>query len=155
MVFSAIELKTRLEIQDLLNRFCHALQHCDLEIWDSIFSRTATFSSSILGDFQDRAEIRTIPEQVRALGGGSWRFHLFNTVLLPGENRYALTVKLSLATFDCAATAAPQRIADCQFDLRCSTWWHIVRFDAACVTADKSRAKGTPSALDGLRAFLN
>lgn len=76
--FSAIDLQTRLEVQDLLSRFCHALDHNKVETWVRLFALEGYIDAPRLGCFSGREEIMKIPEMVRAQGGGAWRHYLNN-----------------------------------------------------------------------------
>lgn len=74
----SIDLKTRLEVQDLVSRFCHALDHNMPTVWASLFSIDAYVDAPRLGYFSGREEISRIPEIVNAQGGGAWRHYLNN-----------------------------------------------------------------------------
>lgn len=77
-IFSSISLETRLELRDLLSRFCHALDHNKTNEWIDLFSLDAIVDAPRLGMFKGREEIARIPVLVHEIGGGGWRHFLHN-----------------------------------------------------------------------------
>ncbi|QUT05133.1 nuclear transport factor 2 family protein [Sphingobium phenoxybenzoativorans] len=84
--FSAINVETRLEIRDLLSRFCHALDRNLPRQWNDIFTPDAVIDAPKLGRFAGRAEIAKIPDMVQEKGGGAWRHFLHNIYIDLADN---------------------------------------------------------------------
>ncbi|MDX3909828.1 MAG: nuclear transport factor 2 family protein [Sphingobium sp.] len=76
--FSAIDLQTRLEVQDLLSRFCHALDRNMTKEWIELFPEDGCVEAPRFGTFCGRAEIARLPDLVREHGKGCWRHYLNN-----------------------------------------------------------------------------
>lgn len=91
--FSAIDLQTRLEVQDLLSRFCHALDHNAVDRWAKLFTTDGYIDAPRLGCFKGREEIIKIPEMVHELGGGAWRHYLNNVYIERAEDNRDLKVE--------------------------------------------------------------
>ncbi|HEX7821429.1 MAG TPA: nuclear transport factor 2 family protein [Sphingobium sp.] len=155
-VYSAIDPTTRLEIHDLLARFCHDLDHGDVESWDSLFTRGAIFTSDMFGTFEDPQGIRLIPELVHSLGNGLWRFHFLNTVLSPVNRRHVIA-KSTLATLDCDSGLASRRVYDCVVELKLGRWWQIARVNAISVQKSISpeMAMFSPDILAPLTPYMS
>ena len=155
MAFSAIEFHTRLEVQDLLNRFCYSLERCDRPVWHGVFTRNATFSSTWLGDFHNLDEIALIPALMHERGDGAWRFHMFNLVLFPGVNRSLLTAKACMAVFDGENQDKPPRLSDCSFKIRHAACWQITHVDATCVAKTPKVVSGDAPAIAIQSGLIN
>lgn len=92
VTFSAINVETRLEIRDLLSRFCHALDRNQLKQWNDIFTSDAVIDAPKLGKFSGREEIAKIPPLVQEKGNGAWRHFLHNIYIDLAENSRDLLV---------------------------------------------------------------
>ena len=76
--FSEIDLQTRLEVQDLLSRFCHSLDRNMVKEWVDLFPDDGYVEAPRFGAFSGRDEIARIPGLVRENGKGCWRHYLNN-----------------------------------------------------------------------------
>ena len=92
VTFSAIDIGTRLEVRDVLARFCHALDRHMLKEWAALFTFDACVDAPRLGRFCGIEEVSKIPGLVRAQGGGSLRHFLHNVCIDRSENDRDLLV---------------------------------------------------------------
>lgn len=90
--FSAIDLKSRFEIQDLLSRFCHSLDRNDAQEWINLFHADSSVTAPRLGTFVGLEAITMIPQMVQDFGGGCWRHYLNNMAMKPLEHGRAVQV---------------------------------------------------------------
>ncbi len=130
---STIDVQTRLDAQELLNRFCHAIDHQDRAAWLSLFAPGARYDSGYLGSFATEEEIGSIPALVGTKGRGTWRHHFTNLILDRMNDRRHLIGKAFLTTRDCGQIGEPVRFSDCTIELKLGRHWQILRFKATLV----------------------
>lgn len=76
---------SRVEIVELMARYCHAVDHGDGPGWAALFTPEGRFE--VVGAFRlDGAEqLSTMPAVVAQKGGGKWRHQVTNLVVDPGD----------------------------------------------------------------------
>jgi hypothetical protein len=78
---STVDLQTKMDIQELLSRFCHFLDHNNATEWARLFTADCRLNCGSMGRFDGRAAISTIPALVQEKGSGTLRHHLSNVML--------------------------------------------------------------------------
>ncbi|MGV3770158.1 MAG: nuclear transport factor 2 family protein [Sphingobium phenoxybenzoativorans] len=78
---STVDLQTKMEVQELVSRFCHFLDHNNAQEWTRLFTTDCHLDAGSVGIFNGRAAIIGIPELVYAKSAGNWRHHLSNVMI--------------------------------------------------------------------------
>lgn len=86
-VFSTISIQDRFEIQDILSRFCHALDRNDVRAWQQLFRTDARVCAPRFGTYEGIGAINTIPQLVADHGKGAWRHYLNNIAMTGSSHR--------------------------------------------------------------------
>lgn len=78
---STVDLQTKVDVQELLSRFCHFLDHDRSAEWARLFTADCRIDIGPLGTFRGREAVSALPAMVTECGGGLWRHHLTNVML--------------------------------------------------------------------------
>jgi hypothetical protein len=78
---STVDLQTKMEVQELVSRFCHFLDHDNATEWARLFTADCRLNCGSLGDFAGRGAILGIPALVQVKGSGNLRHHLSNVMM--------------------------------------------------------------------------
>jgi hypothetical protein len=132
MVFSAIGIQDRFEIQDALSRFCHAIDRNDLPAWRNLFRVDAEIIAPRLGRFEGLDAICGIPDMVAAHGGGAWRHYFINVAVQPLPRPRAVQVDAYCMVSNWRAGGQIIRSWDFRATLVKGRQWQFTRL---CLTA--------------------
>jgi len=146
---STVDLQTKMEVQELLSRFCHYLDHYKTTEWSQLFTTDAVIDGGHIGIYEGRAEIARIPERVNEIGGGFWRHHLSNVMFARTSEAKELEVKAYCLTTDWSQGGALVHGFDFQAILkhRCHWQFHnlvLTSVAQRCVGADLSSGQHVP-----------
>lgn len=128
-VFSSIDLQTRMEVQDLLSRFCQTLDYGQSAEWADLFTPDARVVAPRLGVFSGREELMKIPLMVTDLGKGAWRHVLANVVLNRSTSIKAIDVTAYVMVHDWKNSGTTARCWDFSAHLAKSRSWRIHRLE--------------------------
>lgn len=78
---STIEHQTRLDIQEVLSRYCYYLDHGQGDAWADLFTLDGIYESNTGRLFQGRNELREFPQQILENGNGLLR-HVITSMLI-------------------------------------------------------------------------
>jgi hypothetical protein len=78
---SSVDHQTRLDVHELLARFCHHLDHDQSDAWGALFTLDGSFDCDAGYRFAGHAELATLPGIVRTCGGGIWRHTITATAM--------------------------------------------------------------------------
>ena len=78
---SAIDHPTRVEVQELLSRYCHYLDHDRGDCWAKLFTHDGVFEESDGLTLRGQAELGSLPSIIRRDGGGMLR-HMISTIIV-------------------------------------------------------------------------
>jgi hypothetical protein len=135
-VISNLDVQTRLDVREVLSRFCHAIDHVDECGWARLFTMDAKFRSALCGDFVGRDEILALPRKMHELGEGYWRHDFTNIVIDRTESHRTLKVRAYCTVTDWSDCGKPVFFADCVIILRNTCQWQIAELTAQAVRAD-------------------
>lgn len=113
---SSVDLQTRLDVQELLSRWCHYLDHGQSQEWSRLFTLEGRVDAGMLGTFVGRDQISQLPERVAEKGGGLWRHHLSNIMFERTGSPRELEIRAYCLTTDWRAGGA--LVQGCDFTAR-------------------------------------
>jgi uncharacterized protein (TIGR02246 family) len=71
-----LDVSDRIEIEELLARYCHRVDHGDAEGWAGLFTPDGSFEVPGAMLLKGTEQLRTMPGIVAAQGGGKWRHQI-------------------------------------------------------------------------------
>jgi limonene-1,2-epoxide hydrolase len=144
---SSVDPVTKLEIHELLSRFCWSLDHDDAEEWGQLYTSDATFSVPGIGEHHGREEILKVPAFFRQKSEGAWRHHFTNIIVDRAASGRELKVRALLTIRDCM-DAAPVASVDCVIIARRTDHWRIGSFEGTkvCKAGAPARNEATERA---------
>jgi hypothetical protein len=71
-----LDVSDRIEIEELLARYCHRVDHDDAEGWAALFTHDGSFEVLGAMRLQGTEQLRTMPGIVSTQGGGKWRHQI-------------------------------------------------------------------------------
>jgi uncharacterized protein (TIGR02246 family) len=71
-----LDVADKVEIQELLARYCLRVDHGDAEGWAGLFTPDGSFEIVGVMRLQGTEQLRTMPGIVAAQGGGKWRHQI-------------------------------------------------------------------------------
>lgn len=122
---SSVDLQTRLDVQELLSRWCHYLDHGQSQEWSRLFTLDSRVDAGPLGTFTGRDEIAQLPQRVADKGQGLWRHHLSNMMFERTGNLRELKVSAYCLTTDWSAGGALIQCSDFSAMLEYRCHWQI------------------------------
>ncbi|MEZ0495442.1 nuclear transport factor 2 family protein [Sphingomonas sp. IW22] len=132
MTVSSVDPATKLEVHELLSRYCWAIDHRDATEWEQVFTIDARYRTGTSGELDGREAIMEVPAMLHAKGGGNWRHHFTNIIVDRAETGRELRVRAFLTVRDCQ-DGAPVASADCVIVARRTDHWRIADFEATSV----------------------
>lgn len=132
MGFSSVDPVTKLELHELLSRYCWAIDHCDADEWEQLFTVDARFAKPGMDAIEGRAGIMRVPDQIHARCGGNYRHHFTNIIVDRAASGRELKMRAFLTVRDCA-DCTPVASADCVILVRRTDHWRIASFEATSV----------------------
>lgn len=87
-----IDLQSRLELHELLARYCHRVDHGDADGWAALFTSDGVFEVAGVMRLQGSEQLRAMPGTVTEHGGGKWRHQITSIVVEPGATADRATV---------------------------------------------------------------
>ena len=144
MSLSSVDPVTKLELHEVLSRFCWALDHDDRAEWEQLFTIDARYAKSGMDPIEGRAGIMRVPAEMRARSGGNWRHHFTNIIVDRAPSGRELKVRAFLTVRDCM-DCAPVASADVIILARRTDHWRIASFEAVSVC----KGTGLPRAAAG------
>lgn len=133
--FSAIDLQTRLEVQDLLSRFCHALDRNMVKDWVELFTEDGYVDAPRFGRFDGRDEIARLPDLVHEHGKGCWRHYLNNMYMDRLGDSRDLRVEAYCTVSDWSKKGNVVRSWDFSAHVGKRRGWKIIGLTLSAVTA--------------------
>jgi hypothetical protein len=124
-VLSTLDVQTRLDVHELVNRYCHLIDHGDGVAFTELFTADAVF------EFQDdvklvgRAEIARVPALVQGLGSGNWRHQVTNLVIDRTGHPRQLEVSAYVMVIDWSNGGALTCFSEYKIELRKTCHWQI------------------------------
>ncbi|AUW58616.1 hypothetical protein C1T17_11415 [Sphingobium sp. SCG-1] len=137
---STVDLQTKMDVHELLSRFCHFLDHNGGLEWARLFTPTAVIEKGPLGCFAGHSEICQIPAMVAEKGNGLLRHHLTNVMFERTGNVKELIVEAYFVGTDWGQGGAMVHSADFKAVLHNRCHWQISRLELTpiaqtCVSA--------------------
>jgi len=121
----SIDLAARLDVQELLARFCHAIDHADARGWRELFTHDACIMCGEGGRVQGSADIAALLDQITRCAGPQMRHLITATVFDRGATWRDLKVTAYGPVLDLAQGGAIAGFYDYVFELRLSDHWRI------------------------------
>jgi hypothetical protein len=134
--FSAINIETRLEIRDLLSRFCHSLDRNMTQQWNELFTFDAIVDAPKLGRFVGIEEIGEILGLVQQKGCGAWRHFLHNVYIDLTEDSRDLLVAAYCTVSDWRTQGNVVRCWDLNARITKRRGWKIAALSLTPVCTD-------------------
>lgn len=132
MGLSSVDPVTKLELHEVLSRYCWAVDHDDAREWEQLFTIDARYAKSGMDPIEGRAGIMRIPGELRSKSGGNWRHHFTNIIVDRAASGREMKVRAFLTVRDCM-DCTPVASADCIILMRRTDHWRIARFEAVSV----------------------
>lgn len=124
-MISTVALQTKMDVQELLSRFCHYIDHGNAAEWSRLFTLDGTLDVAPLGVFTGREDIETVPALVHQKGGGLWRHHLSNVMFDRTADPRELEIRAYCLTTDWGKGGALAHCFDFHAVLRNRCHWQI------------------------------
>jgi 3-phenylpropionate/cinnamic acid dioxygenase small subunit len=80
-----LDVEARLDIHDLLARYCHLVDSGDAEGWSALFAEDGVFDVPGAIHLVGRAQLRSMPGIVLQQGERKWRHQITNIVVEAGD----------------------------------------------------------------------
>lgn len=122
---STVDLQTKMDVHELLSRFCHFLDHNSGSEWARLFTPTAVIEKGPLGSFSGHSEISQIPAMVAEKGDGLLRHHLTNVMFERTGNPRELVIDAYFLGTDWGQGGALVHSADFKAVLQNRCHWQI------------------------------
>lgn len=122
---STIDLQTKMDVQELLSRFCYFLDHDKKLEWLRLFTLDAAIEMGPLGTFAGHTEIATVPGKVAERGNGLWRCVLTNVMFERTANIRELVVNACCMITDWSGGGTLAHCADFKATLQHRRYWQI------------------------------
>lgn len=122
---STVDLQTKMDVHELLSRFCHFLDHNGGPEWARLFTPSAVIEKGPLGCFTGHSEICQIPAYVAEKGNGLLRHHLTNVMFERTGNPKELIVEAYFLGTDWGQGGALVHSADFKAVLLNRCHWQI------------------------------
>lgn len=132
MGLSSVDPVTKLELHEVLSRYCWALDHHDAGEWEQLFTVDARFAKCGMDTIEGRAGIMRVPDDIQARGHGNWRHHFTNIIVDRAASGREMKVRAFLTIRDCR-TGEPAASADCVILMRRTDHWRIASFEGVSV----------------------
>jgi uncharacterized protein (TIGR02246 family) len=71
-----LDVSDRIEIEELLARYCHRVDHGDAEGWANLFTPDGSFEVPGAMTLNGTEQLRNMPGIVAQQGGGKWRHQI-------------------------------------------------------------------------------
>lgn len=137
---STVDLQTRLDICELLNRYCHFLDHNRGECWAELFTCDGVFEIDGIGRLVGRERLKTMPATVYQKGGGLWRHQITNIMIDHNGNLKEKTVSAYAAVSDWGNAGRPVGFYDFTLTLCEKRRWQIARLSGALIGYEHAKA---------------
>jgi hypothetical protein len=123
---STVDLQTKMDVQELLSRYCHFLDHDNAAEWAKLFTADCHLDAGGLGIFEGRNAVSNIPSLVRMKGAGNWRHHLSNVMMERTSHARELEIKAYCLVTDWGKQGAMVGCFDFHARLQNRCHWQIV-----------------------------
>jgi hypothetical protein len=130
--FSSVDPTTKMELHELLSRWCWSIDHLDLEEWEQLFTIDARYTIPGMDPLEGREAILSVPQRMRDKSDGNWRHHFTNVIVDRAASGREMKLRAFLTIRDCL-DATPVASADCVIVARRTDHWRIACFEAASV----------------------
>lgn len=129
-LISTVDIQTRLDICELLSRYCHFVDHDAGDDWAALFTRDGIFE--VPGSFrlEGREQLSSMPRIVQDHGKGLWRHQITNILIDHSLNRKEMSVKAYGLVTDWGNGGTPISFSDYDIILRHSCHWQITHLKA-------------------------
>lgn len=137
---STVDVQTRLDICELLNRYCHYVDHGQGDAWAGLFTLDGVFEVERMMKLRGRNQLRTMPGTVRQRGNGLWRHQITNVMIDHGGNLKEKIVKAYGLVSDWGNGGQPMSFCDYTIVMRSTCRWQIAHLSAAIVGMERALA---------------
>ncbi|MEN2786787.1 nuclear transport factor 2 family protein [Sphingomonas qilianensis] len=144
---SAIDHPTRVEVQELLARYCQYLDHDRGECWSQLFTADGVYQDSDGLTLRGRDELRTLPSIVRRDGAGLLRHIMTSIIVDRCDTSRDLVISAYGPVADLRASGGFSTFFDYEIRINRTPGWHIAKIVA-------TRVGGLRAALPG-RSYAN
>lgn len=132
---SMIDHETRVEIHEILARFCHYIVDGDATLWAGLFTPTGTLTCDGQTCAQGTAQLTAAAERIR-LGGTSMSRHVITSVMIDaGPSRREILVRASGLVIDMNLEGLSE-FYDYRFHVRKLGSWRIDSLEAHRIGKD-------------------
>lgn len=117
----ALTLADRVDIAEVLARYCHRVDHEDADGWAALFTQDGVFEVVGMMRMQGTEQLRGMPGVVAQQGGGKWRHQITNIACEPADApdaEYAAEVRAYGLVTDWRTGGAPVSFTDYEIRLR-------------------------------------
>jgi hypothetical protein len=133
---STLDHQTRLDVHELLARYCQFMDHDRGECWASLFTADGVFEKASGFRLEGTQELATFPAKIHAVGGGCWRHVVTNVTIDRCPNHKDVIVNAYVMVMDWAEGGKPVGLCDTRMVVRRANAWRIARVDATPVGVD-------------------
>ena len=130
---STIDLQTRLDLHEVLSRFCISLDRGQISGWTSLFTADATFAWQDNDPLRGREALAQIPMTVSTLG---LRHHFSSIVLDRLESPKMVRCQATCIVTNWQDRAKLSDVLDCDIIFRKTSVWQIVEMQARSAHQD-------------------
>lgn len=134
--FSTIDHQTRLDLHEIVARYCQYLDHDRGACFAQLFHMDGVFEKASGMRLVGHDAIATLPAKIARAGDGCWRHVATNLMIDRGVDNRSAIVNAYVMVMDWANGGKPIGICDTRFEMRRSQAWRIARVHAAVVGMD-------------------
>jgi ketosteroid isomerase-like protein len=113
-----LDIEARLDIADLLSRYCHRVDSNDSDGWAALFTDNGVFDVPKAIRLEGTAQLRGMPGVVAQQGSGRWRHQITNILAEAGDAPDTAVVRAYGLVTDWSKGGAPFAFSDYHMTLR-------------------------------------
>ena len=133
-VISTVDVQTRLDICEVLSRYCHFADHNAGDDWAALFTPNGIFEVPGSIRLEGREKLSVMPGIVHDHGKGLWRHQISNILIDHALSRKEMRVKAYGMVTDWGNGGAPVSFSDYTIILKYSCRWQIAHLIADTIT---------------------
>lgn len=133
---STVDMQTRLDIRELLNRYCHYIDHDKGDAWASLFTPNGVFECDAGIRLEGRDQLRTLPGMIQRKGDGKLRHQITNILVDHSANAKEMQVSAYGMVMDWRKGGVPVNFYDYDITFRASCHWQIAHMGAKAMVRE-------------------
>lgn len=134
---STIDMHTRVEISELVTRYCHYADHGEGEKWAELFTLKGIFEIAGWLRLEGREQLRSLPGLIAEKGGGLWR-HQVSNLMIDHAGLNQKCARAYCTVLDWGNGGVPVHFYEMTILLRLCKRWHFEQIEARVISHAES-----------------